>query len=258
MTDDILIEVNQSPLTLGDCVEYLRRDGRLPATIGAIIRQHVLTQELDQHRGMQVNPLLIDLVMRRLAHDHGSDTDEMMQEWLRLRGQDLQSFRQNVTRHLLIEQLKHGVTDPDLSSYFEARAPFLRRVTIARLELEDWDTAAQALQAIRNGRSFEALAFDRAQVSENAFVAETVLWADLPLAIRRGADAARPGDVLGPFSLGEGACLVRLVQIWPADLADLRVRQALRDELFEAWIAGRIEAQAIKCNVSIGSERPPA
>ena len=71
----------------------------------------------------------------------------------------------------------------------------------------------------------------------------------LPDAIRAQIDAANPGDLLGPIELENRWGLFRVEQKMDATLDDVQLQQALRNELFERWIAEKIQKMTVKLQV---------
>ena len=60
---------------------------------------------------------------------------------------------------------------------------------------------------------------------------------DLPGPLAKALATAQPGELVGPVGTPEGFALVVVEERRPAEL-DAATRQALQDELFDAWLAG--------------------
>ncbi len=71
----------------------------------------------------------------------------------------------------------------------------------------------------------------------------------MPDKLRAAVDVATPGDILGPVELEERYGLFRLEQLLPASLEDTQLKQALQNELFEKWLAEKIQKLTVKLQV---------
>ena len=71
----------------------------------------------------------------------------------------------------------------------------------------------------------------------------------MPDKLRSAVDIASPGDILGPVELEERYGLFRVEQLLPASLEDTQLKQALQNELFEKWLAEKIQKLTVKLQV---------
>jgi parvulin-like peptidyl-prolyl isomerase len=68
----------------------------------------------------------------------------------------------------------------------------------------------------------------------------------IPDRLRAAVDKASPGEVVGPVELEERYGLFRVEQFLPASLEDTQLRQTLQNELFEKWLAEKIQKLTVK------------
>ncbi|HEY9664216.1 MAG TPA: peptidylprolyl isomerase, partial [Allocoleopsis sp.] len=71
----------------------------------------------------------------------------------------------------------------------------------------------------------------------------------MPDMLRSAVDLAKTGDVVGPLGLEERWGLFRVEESLPASLDDPQVKQGLQDELFEQWLAEKMQRLPIKLQV---------
>ena len=61
---------------------------------------------------------------------------------------------------------------------------------------------------------------------------------------------ASPGEVVGPLAIDGRWGLFRVEQFLPASLEQIQLKQALQNELFEQWLAEKIQKLTVKLQVS--------
>ena len=71
----------------------------------------------------------------------------------------------------------------------------------------------------------------------------------LPDILRAAVDIAGLGTLIGPIELDGRFGLFRLEQILTASLDDTQLKQALQNELFEKWLAEKIQRLTVKLQV---------
>jgi hypothetical protein len=249
MSDDpVIFVLDADPLTFSQCIAALRGSGNLAATVGVILRHAVIIREIKRRNGLLPRPQLVDAVVHDFCAQSGVDDPDALAEFLAMRGQDVGSLRDEIERELSLEHLKHEVTAPNLDAYFRSRSPFLEKITIARLSVPDRRRAEKLLERLSHEPAvFPDIAFDCLR-RERSFELETSFIVDLPDPVRRDALPARIGDILGLYEDRTRAVwfIYRVEGRYSASLEDFSVKQKLRDELFEQWIASQLEAAHIE------------
>jgi parvulin-like peptidyl-prolyl isomerase len=72
----------------------------------------------------------------------------------------------------------------------------------------------------------------------------------MPDKLRAAIDVASPGQLVGPIEIDGRYGLFRVEQFLPASLDDIQLKQALQNELFEKWLAEKIQKLTVKLQVS--------
>ncbi len=72
----------------------------------------------------------------------------------------------------------------------------------------------------------------------------------LPDALRAAVDSARPGELIGPLEIDKNWVIFRVDQFLPATLEDPQLRQVLQNEVFERWLAEKLQTMAVKLQVN--------
>jgi len=72
----------------------------------------------------------------------------------------------------------------------------------------------------------------------------------MPDVLRAAIDLAQAGDVVGPVGLEERWGLFRVEELLPASLENPQVQQTLQNELFEQWVAEKVQVLPIKIQVA--------
>ena len=224
--------VDGNEIDAARAVELLERSGRLAAVLGWILRQHVLERELARIAAEEdVTSALAASAVTAFQAGAGLPGDAALGEWLAGRGRSRAEFDRDVARRVRIEQLKHEVTRADLAEHFERRRMFLDCAVVTAFSLESKPAADDAVANLRASRPVERV--------EN-WVA-TVSWAELTRDLDDAPAAPTPGFVFGPVQLGTRFAVFRVNEVVSASLEDADVRRRVRDELFELWLAERLE-----------------
>lgn len=239
------LTIDGTPISLAEALRYLQASGHLASFLGEILRQHVLEREIQSRRPV-VRPALVDLALADFQATHRLDDDGQLAEWLTLRGQDLAAFRATVERDFQIEMIKQEVTNPLLPGYFLDRRPFLDQVLLSCLIASDREEASGWRRRAGAGEPFDSLAGESAA----GIRPERFFRMDLPAALRGALEGAPPGRMEGPVELRGTWALVRLDQDLPASLEDPEVSRGLREELFECWLAERLERLSVELQAS--------
>ena len=74
--------------------------------------------------------------------------------------------------------------------------------------------------------------------------------ASLPEDLRNTVNSANSGDVLGPFQIDKFWNIFRLEQLQGASLDNAEIKKKLDNELFERWVAEKLQNQKITLHVN--------
>jgi parvulin-like peptidyl-prolyl isomerase len=113
------------------------------------------------------------------------------------------------------------------------------------------ELAEELASQIEEGASFDQLAREYS-IAEDRIVngmMGPISRGTLPDVLRAAVDSASPGDLIGPLELESRWALFRVEQSLPASLEDKQLKQALQNELFEQWIAQKIQKMNVKIQI---------
>jgi parvulin-like peptidyl-prolyl isomerase len=144
------------------------------------------------------------------------------------------------------------VTAAKLSEYFIERKIFLDRVVISRIVVDSRELADELQIQIEEGGNFEQLAKEYSLADDRIVngMMGPISRGTMPDVLRAAIDVANPGQVVGPIELDGRYGLFRVEQFLPASLEDTQLKQALQNELFEKWLAEKIQKLTVKLQVS--------
>jgi hypothetical protein len=272
MASQAFLSIDDQSIPLKQALQYLQSAGKLQSFIGDILRQHLIEQELQTRNDLEISPLLTEQAVIEFRLQNQLSDPKAFAEWLASNGKDYSSFHASVGFGFKLEKLKAQVTEPKLQEYFIERKLFLDRVVLSRIIVAQAELAEELASQIEEGASFEQLAREYS-IAEDRIVngmMGPVSRGTLPDVLRAAVDSARPGELIGPFELASvnaqasplpsqdaiasqeqgGWILFRVWQFLPASLEDRQLKQALQNELFEQWLAQKIQNMSVKLQVS--------
>ncbi len=242
--DDRLISVQQA-------VQHLQISGKLGQFIRDILRQDVIEQEIAARVETELSPALTEQAIIDFRLKNELSDPQKFQDWLNNSGTDYDTFHATVAFGFKLEKLKSAIADPKLAEYFIERKIFLDRVVLSRIIVDNRELAEELHTQIEEGTSFEQLAREYSLADDKIVngMMGPVSRGTMPDKLRAAVDIASPGDILGPIQLEERYGLFRLEQLLPASLEDTQLKQALQNELFEKWLAEKIQKLTVKLQV---------
>ena len=246
------LTVDDQPIYVGQAVKYLQASGKLGQYIGDILRQHVIEQVLRTREDIVISPAVTEQTIIDFRLKNQLTDPKSFQEWLENNGTDYATFHSTVTFGFKLEKLKAVVTEEKLQEYFIERKIFLDRVVLSRIIVDNRELAEELQAQIEEGASFEQLAKEYS-LADNKMVngmMGPVSRGTMPDILRASVDVASPGELVGPIELEERYGLFRVEQFLSASLEDIQLKQALQNELFEKWLAEKIQKLTVKLQVN--------
>ncbi|MBD1840416.1 peptidylprolyl isomerase [Coleofasciculus sp. FACHB-64] len=243
--------VNDQSISLEQALKYLRSSGKLSSFIGEILRQYVVDEELKNLKLdislAAIEQAVIDFRLQRNLADPKS-----FQEWLARNRIDYETFHNQVKSGFQLTKLKAQIAEPKLQEYFIERKLFLDRVVLSRLVVAQQELAEELYSQLEEGASFEQLAQEYSLTDDRIVngMMGPVSRGTLPDQIRAAIDTASPGRLLEPLKLENRWALFRVEQFLPASLEDSQLKEALQNELFEQWLAQKIQTLTVKLQIS--------
>lgn len=247
-----LLVIDEQPLSLRQCLKYLQAAGKLQAFIGDILRQYVLERELESRDDVEVSPALIEQAVVDFRLQQQLTDAKLFQEWLARNGTNYEQFHSQIVSSFKLEKLKAVVTEARLQEHFIERKVFFDRVVLSRIVVNSKELAEELHTQILEGAKFEQLAREYSTADErvNNGMMGPVSRGTLPDILRAAIDSASPGEMVGPLELEKVWAIFRVEQFLPATLEDNQLKQAMQNEIFERWLAEKIQTMAVKLQVS--------
>jgi parvulin-like peptidyl-prolyl isomerase len=245
------LTVDEQSITLRECLKYLQTAGKLQGFLGDILRQYVLEQEIATREDLDINPAVIEQAVIDFRLQQQLTDPKVFQEWLKGNGSDYSTFHSQINSNFKIEKLKSVIADAKLQEYFIERKVFLDRVVLSRIIVENQELADELKIQIQEGTSFEELAQEHS-ISDDRIsngMMGPVSRGTMPDTIRAAIDSAELGDLVGPIEVEQRWALFRVEQVIPATLDNQQLRQTLQNELFERWLAEKIQKMTVKLQV---------
>ncbi|MGQ9869290.1 peptidylprolyl isomerase [Leptodesmis sp.] len=252
MDSKALLIVDDQPLSLRQCLRYLQTTGKLQGFIGDILRQYVLEREIETRTDLDVPSALVEQAVVDFRLQNQLTDAKAFQDWLIRNGTNYELFHNQITNSFKLEKLKAQIVEARLQEYFIERKLVLDRVVISRIVVDSRELAEELHSQISEGASFEQLAREYSKADER--IANGMMGAvsrgTMPDVLRAAIDSANPGGLVGPMQIENYWAIFRVEQFIPATLEDNQLKQALQNELFERWIAEKIQAMTVKLQVN--------
>jgi len=251
MVSQTLLTVNDQPIELAQALQYLQSAGKLKPFIGEILRQYVIEQELQTREDLEISPALTEQAVIDFRLQRQLTDPKVFAEWLASNGKDYGSFHNQIAMSFKLEKLKAQVTEPKLQEHFIERKIFLDRVVLSRIIVAEQELVEELASQIEEGASFEQLAKEYSLADDRIVngMMGPVSRGTLPDIVRAAVDSASPGEMVGPLEIEGRWVLFQVGQLVPASLEDGQLKQSLQNELFEQWLAEKIQKMSITLNI---------
>ena len=252
MTSVSFLTIDEQPVSLADAIRYLQVGRKFDGFIGEILRQFVIEKEVESRQELDVGSATIEQAIIDFRLQRQLTEPQKFQEWLASNGMSYDSFHQQVAMGFRLKALKEAIAEPKLQEYFIERKIYLDRVVLSRIIVDDKELADELKTQIAEGAAgFEQLAREYSVTDDrivNGMVGP-VSRGSMPDLLRVAIDGAASGDIVGPIGMEERWGLFRIEELLPASLEDDRLKQSLLDELFEQWLAEKMQNLPIKLQV---------
>lgn len=251
MAAEPFLIIDDQPISATQIINYLQATRKLDAFIGDIVRQFVIEREL-QSPEMSVNPAVIEQSVIDFRLNNQLTDSNQFQEWLTKNGLTYEAFHNQVAGSFKMRKLKEEVTASKLQEYFIERKMSLDRVILSRIIVADKEVAEELKTQLQEGASFEQLAREYSLTDDRVMngMVGPVSRGSMPDLLRAEVDLAKPSDIVGPIGMEERWGLFRVESLLPASLEDAQVKQSLEDEIFEQWLAEKMQTLPIRLQVS--------
>ena len=252
MESKALLIVDEQPLPLRQCLQYLQAGGKLQGFIGDILRQYVLERELNTRDGLEISSSVTEQAMIDFRLQQKLTDAKAFEEWLNRNGTNREQFHTQIVNSFKLEKLKTQIADARLQEYFIERKVFLDRVVLSRILVASQELAEELHTQIIEGASFEQLAREHSTADERLAngMMGPVSRGTMPDTLRAAIDSVEPGQLVGPVEMENLWAIFRVEQLLPATLEDAQLKQSMQNELFERWLSEKIQSMTVKLQVT--------
>jgi parvulin-like peptidyl-prolyl isomerase len=251
MASENFLTIDEQPISLGQVFRYLQANRKLDGFIGDIVRQFVIERELQAQDLSSPNSAVVEQAVIDFRLQNQLTDPAQFQEWLTGNGLTYEAFHNQLAMNFRLKKLREDITEPRLSEYFIERKVFLDRVVISRIIVQDKELAEELKSQLDEGASFDQLAKDYSITDDRIMngMVGPVSRGTMPDMLRAAVDLAQPGEIVGPLGLDDRWGIFRIEAFLPATLDDPQLKQTLQDELFEHWLAEKMQNLPIKIQV---------
>ena len=252
MESKALLIVDEQPLPLRQCLQYLQAGGKLQGFIGDILRQYVLERELTTRDDLEISSSVTEQAMIDFRLQQKLTDAKAFDEWLNRNGTNREQFHTQIVNSFKLEKLKGQIAEARLQEYFIERKVFLDRVVLSRIVVGSQELAEELHTQIVEGASFEQLAREHSTADERLAngMMGPVSRGTMPDVLRAAIDSVEPGQLVGPVEMENLWAIFRVEQLLPATLEDAQLKQNLQNELFERWLSEKIQSMTVKLQVT--------
>lgn len=246
------LTVDDQSISVAQAVKYLQSSGKLGQFIGDVLRQYVIENEIATREDVEISPALTEQAIVDFRLKNQLTDPQRFQEWLKSNGLAYEAFHASVGFGFKLEKLKAVIAEPKLQEYFIERKIFLDRVVLSRIIVENRELAEELQAQIEEGANFEQIAREYSIADDKVVngMMGPVSRGTLPDVLRAKVDVSKPGDLIPPLELDGRFGLFRVEQFLTASLDDIQLKQALQNELFEKWLAEKIQKLTVKLQVN--------
>lgn len=236
---------------MGQIFRYLQANRKLDEFIGDVVRQFVIERELQSQENLVVSSTAVEQAVIDFRLQNQLTEPQQFQDWLASNGLTYEAFHSQLAMNFRLQGIKSQVTETRLPEYFIERKVFLDRVVISRIIVNEKELAEELKSQLQDGASFDQLAKDYSITDDRIMngMVGPVSRGTMPDMLRAAIDLANPGEVVGPLGLDERWGLFRVEAMLPASLDDPQLKQTLQDELFEHWLAEKMQNIPIKLQI---------
>jgi parvulin-like peptidyl-prolyl isomerase len=254
MESNALLVIDDQSLSLRQCLRYLQAAGKLQGFIGDILRQYVLETEVASREGLDISTAAVEQAVVDFRLQNQLTDPKAFQDWLARNGTSYEMFHGQITNSFKLEKLKAQIVESRLQEHFIERKLFFDRVVLSRIVVPSQELAEELHTQISEGASFESLAREYSTADERVAngMMGPVSRGTMPDFLRSAIDPANVGDLVGPieFEKEKYWAIFRVEQLMPANIDDPQLRQAIQTEIFDRWLAEKIQSMTVKLQVN--------
>ncbi len=237
-------------ISLSEVFNRLKMSGNLPLLVGELQKQYCLEKEIQKAKKfVQFDSLELEQYIVDFRVENQLTSPEDFDYWLALNWLSYDDFCQQAIFYLQLQKLTFHVTEPLIPKAFLQQQKNLEEVVLSRIVVTDRSLAEQLLQQLLDEQATFAQLAKQHSIAKDAILggAMGLVSKDaLPDQISAVLTNIVEGQIIGVVNHEETYCLLKVEKI-VAPVLDDEVKEALRDALFEDWLAEKMEA--IEVNV---------
>lgn len=227
------LRINRKTLTLKQLLQRLRMDASL-AAIGRC-KEDLTVECWAETLGLAAERAELQAAMTRFRRENGLFTAAQTNEWLECRGMALDEVVAILSPQVLRGALaSHVISDEEIRLHFLETAQHYDRAEISLIVTAEYGAAQELRFRMEEGSDFHALA---RQYSSDAATAKSGGYAglvgrnDLEPETAAAVFNSASGTILGPFERKREYSLIRIEELYPAELNET-VEANIRERLF--------------------------
>jgi parvulin-like peptidyl-prolyl isomerase len=225
------LEIGNFQVSAAELVPLLRKYQMLPAFI----------RELTIDRAISMTECDADEINEAIT-GYGTrfqiTNDEQLEQWLAVNNLTRSDYAEMATREYRLEKFKRETFGKKVESHFLTRKYQLDRAIYSLIRTNDIGIAQEVYFRLCDGeQTFDALAREYSQGAESqtgGLIGPVELSTPHPI-IAKLLSSNPPGKICPPIQLEQWFVIVRLEQMFPAQLDD-PMRARLTNELFQIWL----------------------
>lgn len=249
------IIIGEDELSLAQALRYLQMSGKLQSFVTEISRQYVLEKELETQETSALDAEKLQKSIADFRAQNNLNDPQKFQQWLDANGMNYGMLEGQIVNGFKMLQLKNSLTEGKVESYFAERQPFLDSVILSRIVVQDKELADSIHRKIvAEGGNFEDLVKEFSITNDRNLkgLIGPVSIGTLPEEVKTAMEGANPGQIMGPFNIDGYWCVFRFEEFQPADLENPNVKRRLENEMFDRWLAEKM--QTLKVKIQVGNQ----
>lgn len=256
MPSESLLIFDNQPITMPQVFRYLRDSRKLDGFISDLARQFVIERSLQQEN-LSVNPSVVEQAIIDFRLQQQLTETDKFQTWLQANNLSFDLFYSQIANNFRFQKLKELKTSDQLDSYFAERKPYLDRVVLSRLIVDNPELADELKSQLDEGAAFEQLVREYSITDDRIMngMMGPIALARIPEVLRDKVESVPPNTLIGPLDIDQRWGIFRVEGYLMASLDDPQLRQTLQDELFERWANEQVKQLPIQ--IQFGDAQPP-
>ena len=244
-----IVKIDDEVISTEEFVKILKLSDEYPALLKRIVK-HKVTVHAAKKRGLTVSDEELQKAADVFRNYMGLHRAKETYDWMDEMGISLDDLEKFITEQCYKEKMvKTITTDEAIEEYFTLHSPKFDEVDVKHIVVDSHEKAKELMALIVE----EPEGFDEFVEEHSLDVATKhkggqigrVHRRSLPDEVNVKIFNAAPGDVVGPFPLGENLYAVIVVNaLYPARLDD-STRTKIADAIYDEWLQARFREHTV-------------